>query len=49
MYQRLNRNCKNESSWKFGGWLRVARSYVFKPKISIWVNFGGPRNEKGWY
>jgi hypothetical protein len=28
---------------------RVARWYVFKPKIKIWVNFGGPRNEKSWY
>jgi hypothetical protein len=28
---------------------KVARWYVFKPKISIWVNFVGPRNEKGWY
>jgi hypothetical protein len=25
---------------------RVARCYIFK---SIWVNFGGPWNEKGWY
>jgi hypothetical protein len=23
------------------GWIRVARRYIFKPKISIWVNFGG--------
>jgi hypothetical protein len=28
---------------------RVARWYVFKPKIQIWVNFGGPWNEKSWY
>jgi hypothetical protein len=28
---------------------RVARWYVFKPKIQLWVNSGGPRNEKGWY
>jgi hypothetical protein len=28
---------------------RVARWYVFKPKISIWVNFGGPWNGKGWH
>jgi hypothetical protein len=28
---------------------RVARWFVFKPKIPIWVNFGGPRNEKGGY
>jgi hypothetical protein len=25
---------------------RVARWFVFKPKIQIWVNFGGPWNEK---
>jgi hypothetical protein len=23
--------------------------YIFKPKIPIRVNFGGPRNGKGWY
>jgi hypothetical protein len=28
---------------------RVVRWYIFKPKIPIWVNFGGPWNEKGWY
>jgi hypothetical protein len=28
---------------------RVARWFVFKPKIPIWVNFGGPWNGKGWY
>jgi hypothetical protein len=26
----------------------VARWYIFKPKIPVWVNFGGPRNGKGW-
>jgi hypothetical protein len=25
---------------------RVARGYILKPKIPIWVNFGGPWNEK---
>jgi hypothetical protein len=25
---------------------RVARWFVFKPKIPIWVNFGGPWNGK---
>jgi hypothetical protein len=25
---------------------RVARWFVFKPKIPIWVNFGGPSNGK---
>jgi hypothetical protein len=23
-------------------WTRVARWFIFKPKIPIWVNFGGP-------
>jgi hypothetical protein len=23
--------------------------YFFKPKIPIWVNFGGPRHGKRWY
>jgi hypothetical protein len=23
--------------------------FVFKPKIPIWVNFGGPLNGKYWY
>jgi hypothetical protein len=25
-----------------GAQSRVARWYIFKPKIPIWVNFGGP-------
>jgi hypothetical protein len=29
-------------------WSRAARWYVFKPKLQIWVNFGGPWNEKSW-
>jgi hypothetical protein len=28
---------------------RVARWFVFKPKIPIWVNFGGSWNGKSWY
>jgi hypothetical protein len=28
---------------------RVARWFIFKPKIPIWVNFGGPWNGKCWY
>jgi hypothetical protein len=28
---------------------RVARWYIFKPKIPIWENFRGPWNAKGWY
>jgi hypothetical protein len=27
----------------------VARWYIFKPQILIWVNFGGSWNGKGWY
>jgi hypothetical protein len=28
---------------------RVARWFIFNPKIPIWVNFGGPWIEKCWY
>jgi hypothetical protein len=28
---------------------RVARWYIFKPKLQIWVNIGGSCNEKCWY
>jgi hypothetical protein len=28
---------------------RVARSYIFKPKISIWVVFGRSCNRRCWY
>jgi hypothetical protein len=28
---------------------RVARWFVFKPKIQIWVNFAGFCNGKCWY
>jgi hypothetical protein len=28
---------------------RVARWFVFKPKIPIWVNFEEPLNGKCWY
>jgi hypothetical protein len=27
----------------------VARWFVFKPKIPIWENFGGPLNGKYWH
>jgi hypothetical protein len=27
----------------------VARWYVFKPKIPIWVNYGGPQSGKCFY
>jgi hypothetical protein len=29
--------------------ITVARWFVFKPKIPIWVNFGGYCNRKSWY
>jgi hypothetical protein len=29
--------------------VRVARWFVFKPKIPIWVDFGGLANGKSWY
>jgi hypothetical protein len=29
--------------------VRVARWYIYKPKIPIWVNFCGPWNGKVWY
>jgi hypothetical protein len=28
---------------------RVARWFVFKPKIQIWVNYGGSCNGRRWY
>jgi hypothetical protein len=28
---------------------RVSRWYILRPKIPIWVNFGGTWNRKGWY
>jgi hypothetical protein len=28
---------------------RVARRYIFVPKLPIWVNFGGPWNGKCWH
>jgi hypothetical protein len=28
---------------------RDARWYIFKPKVPMFVNFGGPYNEKCWY
>jgi hypothetical protein len=27
---------------------RVARWYIFRPKITIWVNYGGPWNRNSW-
>jgi hypothetical protein len=34
---------------EFIRWTRVARWYVFKPKIQIWVNYVGPGNGRCWY
>jgi hypothetical protein len=28
---------------------RVARRYILKPKILIWIHFGGPWSGKGWH
>jgi hypothetical protein len=33
----------------FGHCTRVARWFVFKPKIQSWVNFGGSCNGRCWY
>jgi hypothetical protein len=32
-----------------GTCISVARWFVFKQKIQIWVKYGKPWNEKGWY
>jgi hypothetical protein len=29
--------------------VRVARWYIFKPKIQFWVKFGGSCNGRCWY
>jgi hypothetical protein len=29
--------------------IRVARWFVFEPKIPIWINFGGPCDGRCWY
>jgi hypothetical protein len=38
-----------EISTKAGDQTKVARWFVFKPKIKIWVNFGGSCYGKSWY
>jgi hypothetical protein len=40
MFQRGNQGCL---------WTRVARWYIFKPKIPNWVNFKGSCDGKFWY
>jgi hypothetical protein len=42
-YPRCN-NCDQERDL-----IRVARCFLFKPKVPIWVNFGGPKIGKCWY
>jgi hypothetical protein len=38
---------------RFGPWIsagtKVARWYIFIPKLRIWVDFGGPWNGKCWH
>jgi hypothetical protein len=38
----------NKNRCKAGSESRVARCKFFKPKIPIWVIFGGPWNEESW-
>jgi hypothetical protein len=38
-----------EMNFRFDVWTRVARWFVFKPKIQILVKFGGPLNRKCCY
>jgi hypothetical protein len=38
MYSRDRERVRKGKKWLF---TRVARWYIFRPKISIWVNFGG--------
>jgi hypothetical protein len=45
----MHRREKTRSWIRNGSLTRVARWYIFIPKIPIWVNFGGPWNGKGWY
>jgi hypothetical protein len=40
---------KKQNVTKRGIKSRVARWHVLKPKIPIWINFGGPWNGKCWY
>jgi hypothetical protein len=41
-------------SWQENGFKSMTAAklpdatYIFKPEIPIWENFGGPWNEKGW-
>jgi hypothetical protein len=38
-----------EDIHRFLSGFRVARWHVFKPKIQIWLNFGGACNGRFWY
>jgi hypothetical protein len=46
IWRKKERVRKIERMWLVG--CRVARWYVFKPTIPIWVNFGGSSNESCW-
>jgi hypothetical protein len=43
-----NVTCFNQISAERHHWIRVARWYIFKPKIQIWVNFGRSFNSGCW-
>jgi hypothetical protein len=43
---RINRHIKKRR-WDVED--RVARWYIFKTNVQIWVNFGEPGNGKCWY
>jgi hypothetical protein len=49
--QKQENEQEKRSEFRFQSGLshRVARWCIFKPKIPIWVNFGGPWNGKVWY
>jgi hypothetical protein len=44
-----NKPQRSERSECTDGDPRVARWFVFKPKLQIWVNFGGYCNGRCWY
>jgi hypothetical protein len=41
MVKKSPSNLKNLSKWRIFAHSRVARWFLFKPKIPIWVNLGG--------
>jgi hypothetical protein len=46
---RTFRTCTTEFDPVTSGLPRVARWFLFKPKIPIWVNFGGSCNGRCWH